>query len=73
MNGIKLTIQQKEAIQGVFYNEITFFNCVQDINGEWFLFLSENDKLELANTEWSYLLSLAESEYIAPIIENPFI
>lgn len=73
MNGIKLTLEQKNSIQGVFYNENTFFNCVQDINGDWFLFLSENDKLELVDTEWSYLLSLAETEYIAPIIENPFI
>ncbi len=72
MNGIKLTIEQKEAIQGVFYNENTFFNCVQDINGDWFLFLSESDKAELVNTEFSYLLSLQELEYVAPIIENPF-
>jgi hypothetical protein len=73
MNGIKLTIEQKEAIQGVFYNENTFFNCVQDINGDWFLFLSESDKAELINTEFSYLLSLPEFEYVPPITENHFI
>lgn len=73
MNGIKLTIEQKEAIQGVFYNENTFFNCVQDINNDWFLFLSESDKAELLNTEFSYLLNLTEFEYVPPIIENPFI
>ena len=73
MNGIKLTIEQKNAIQGVFYNENTFFNCVQDINGDWFLFLSESDKAELVNTNFGYLLSLQESEYVAPVIENPFI
>jgi hypothetical protein len=73
MVGIKLTTEQKEAIQGVFYNENTFFNCVQDINNNWFLFLSESDKAELVNTNFSYLLSLQEVEYIAPIIENPFI
>ncbi len=73
MNGIKLTIEQKNAIQGVFYNENTFFNCVQDINSDGFLFLSESDKAELLNTEFSYLLSLTELEYIPPIIENPFI
>lgn len=73
MIGIKLTIEQKEAIQGVLYNENTFFNCVQDINDDWFLFLSESDKTELLNTEFSYILSLTEFEYIRPVIENPFI
>jgi hypothetical protein len=73
MVGIKLTIQQKEAIQGVFYNQNTFFNCVQDINGDWFLFLSESDKAELVNTNFDYLLNLTEFEYVPPVIENPFI
>jgi hypothetical protein len=73
MVGIKLTIEQKKAIQGVFYNENTFFNCVQDINNDWFLFLSESDKAELVNTNFEYLLNLIEFEYVPPIIENPFI
>jgi hypothetical protein len=73
MVGYKLTIEQKNAIQGVFYNENTFFNCVQDINNDWFLFLSDSDKAELINTEFSYLLLLSEFEYVSPIIENPFI
>jgi hypothetical protein len=73
MVGIKLTIEQKNAIQGVFYNENTFFNCVQDSYGDWFVFLSESDKIELINTEFSYILSLTEFEYIRPVIENPFI
>lgn len=73
MIGIKLTIEQKEAIQGVFYNDNTFFNCVQDINGDWFLFLSSDDIIQIQNTEFDFLISLPEFEYIAPIIENPFI
>jgi len=73
MKGIKLTIEQKEAIQGIFYNENTFFNCVQDINNDWFLFLSESDKAELVNTNFEYLLNLTEFEYVPPVIENPFI
>jgi hypothetical protein len=73
MVGYKLTIEQKEAIQGIFYNENCFFNCVQDINNDWLLFLSQSDKAELVNTEFSYLLSLQELEYVAPIIDNPFI
>jgi hypothetical protein len=73
MIGIKLNIEQKNAIQGQFYNENCFFNCVQDINNDWFLFLSESDKTELNSTEFSYLLLLSEFEYVPPIIENPFI
>jgi len=73
MIGIKLTLAQKNSIQGVFYNKNTFFNCVKDINNDCFLFLSESDKAELINTEYSYLLSLPLIEYVPPIIENPFI
>lgn len=73
MVGIKLNIEQKEAIQGQFYNENCFFNCVQDINGDWFLFLSQSDKNEIESTQYAYLLSLSEFEYVPPIIENPFI
>lgn len=73
MVGIKLTLEQKEAIQGKFYNENCFFNCVQDINNDWFLFLSQSDKNEIESTDYSYLLSLSEFEYVPPVIENPFI
>ncbi len=72
MEGIKLTTEQKEQIQGVFFNENTFFNCVQDINDEWFLFLSNDDRAILNNTEWDYLLSISESEFTAKPVENPF-
>jgi hypothetical protein len=72
MEGIKLTIEQKDAIQGVFFNENTFFNCVQDINDDWFLFLSNDDRSILNNTEWDYLLSIADGEYVAKPVENPF-
>ena len=73
MIGIKLTLEQKNAIHGQFYNEICFFNCVQDINNDWFLFLSDSDKAELVNTNYAYLLLLAEFEYIAPTIDNHFL
>jgi len=73
MIGYKLTIEQKNAIQDIFYNDNCFFSCVQDINNDWFLFLSDSDKAELVNTEYSYLLLLAEFEYVPPIIENHFI
>jgi hypothetical protein len=70
MVGYKLTIEQKNAIQGVFYNENTFFNCIQDSYGDWFLFLSENDKSELLNTDYDYLLNIQESAYKKIFIEE---
>ena len=73
MNGIKLTTTQKEQLQGVYFAENIFFNCVQDINGDWFTFLSEDDKLYLRNTEFEWLNSETEVTYEPPIIENPFI
>ena len=69
MEGYILTIEQKEEIQGVFYTTYEFFNCVQDINDIWFLFLSEQDKETIVNTQWEYLLNLTEGEYVPkPII-----
>lgn len=65
MIGYKLTIEQKESIQGVFFTPSTFFNCVQDINGDWFLFLSEQDK-EVLPSEYQYLLELPTAEYVPP-------
>jgi hypothetical protein len=73
MNAIKLTIAQKEQLQGLYFAENIFFNCVQDINGNWFVFLTENDKLYLRNTEFEWLNSEIETTYIPPILENPFV
>jgi hypothetical protein len=69
MEGYILTTEQKEEIQGVFYAPYEFFNCVQDINDIWFLFLSEQDKETIINTQWNWLLNLTEGEYVPkPII-----
>ena len=71
MEGYILTIEQKEEIQGVFYTQYEFFNCVQDENDIWFLFLSDQDKETIINTQWNWLLNLTEGEYIPkPIILN---
>jgi hypothetical protein len=67
MIGYILTIEQKEQIQGQYYSPYQFFNCVQDINGEWFLFLSDEDKVEVQSTEWSWVLQLPEGEYTPPL------
>jgi hypothetical protein len=63
MIGYTLTIEQYNQIQGQFYSEFEFFNCVQDIDDVWFLFLSDEDKIQIQNTEWSWILTLPEGEY----------
>ena len=66
MIGYILTPQQKEEIQGVFFTDNIFFNCVQDINETWFLFLSQQD-IEILPQEFQYLLSLPTGEYVPPL------
>lgn len=66
MTGYILTVEQKEEIQGVFFAENIFFNCVQDINETWFLFLSEQD-IEILPQEFQYLLQLPTGEYTPPL------
>jgi hypothetical protein len=68
MIGYICTPDQYEQIQGQYYAPYQFFNCVQDIDGVWFLFLSEQDKEEVfTNMQWHWILDLPEAEYIPPI------
>ena len=66
MIGYILTIAQKELIQGQEYAPYECFNCAKDINGVWFNFMTEAQKKEILNTEWNWILTLPEGEYIAP-------
>ena len=69
MDGYKLTIQQKDSIQGVMYAPDQYFNCVTDINGEWFTFLSDADIIIVAESQWAWILECPFVEYVPPI--NP--
>jgi len=63
----RVVIEEKaKELEGTFIDSDTFFHFVQDINGEWFLILSDQDEIEVAQTEWAYLLDLPLEEYIAP-------
>jgi hypothetical protein len=64
MIGYILTTEQYDQIQGQFYTPYEFFNCVQDINDVWFLFLSDQDKSQIEGTEWEWILALPTGEYI---------
>lgn len=66
MIGYILTVEQYEQVQGQFYAPYEFFNCVQDENGVWFLFLTDEDKLQVAETEYAWILQCPEGEYVAP-------
>lgn len=69
--GYILTTEQYEQIQGQYYSPSQFFNCVQDINDVWFLFLSDQDKAEISQTDWSWVLELPTGEY-TPKPSPPF-
>ena len=66
MIGYTLTPEQYEQIQGQYYTESQFFNCVQDINAVWFLMLSQQDIVTIAPTQWVWVLTLPQAEYIPP-------
>jgi hypothetical protein len=63
MEGRIVTTEQATELQGVFFDSDTFFNFVQDINGVYFLFLSEQDEADVANTQYAYLLDLPLSPF----------
>ncbi len=67
MEGRIVTNEQAEQLQGVFIDADTFFNFVQDINGVYFLFLSEQDEIDILPTEYAYLLEIPLSPYTPPI------
>ena len=69
MIGYILTVEQKEEIQGVFFTDSIFFNCVEDINGTWFLFLSPQD-IEILPIEFQYILQLPAGEYVPPLPQD---
>jgi hypothetical protein len=71
MEGRIVTNQTAEELQGVFFDSDTFFNFVQDINDVYFLFLSESDEVDIASTEYAYLLEIPLSEYVPPITPTP--
>ena len=63
MEGRIVTNEQAEQLQGVFIDEDTFFNFVQDINNNYFLFLSAQDEQDISKTEYAYLLDIPLSPY----------
>lgn len=72
MEGRIVTNEQAEQLQGVFIDADTFFNFVQDVNDIYFLFLSEQDEADVANTQYAYLLDIPLSPFIPKPSPIPF-
>ena len=63
MKGRIVTNQTAEELQGVFFDADTFLGFVQDINDVYFLFLSESDEVDIAPTQYAYLLDIPLSPF----------
>jgi hypothetical protein len=72
MIGYTLTPEQKDLIQGQYFVTDIFFNCVIDINGVWFLFLSEQDIPLVQASQYAWVLTLPQGEYIPKPTPFPF-
>ena len=64
MEGRIVTNQQAQDLQGQFIDSDTFLNFVQDINDIYFLFLSEQDEVDISNTPYAYLLEIPLSPFV---------
>lgn len=72
MEGRIITNQQAQELQGQFIDSDTFLNFVQDINDIYFLFLSEQDEADVANTQYAYLLEIPLSPFVPKPTPIPF-
>jgi hypothetical protein len=66
MIGYILTPEQYNEVQGQYFATDIFFNCVADINGVWFLFLSEQDIPLVEASQYAWVLTLPQGEYTPP-------
>ena len=71
MEGRIVTNETAKSLQNVFFDSDTFFNFVQDINEVYFLFLSEQDEVDIAVTEYAYLLDIPLSPYVPKPTPTP--
>lgn len=71
MIGYILTEKEYEQIQGQEFAPFQCFNCVQDINGTWFNFVSEQQIPEVEASQYDWVLTLPQGEFIPPL-PTPF-
>ena len=72
MIGYILTKEQKDLIQDVEYAPYECFNCIQDINGVWFNFVTDQQIPQVEASKYAWILDLPTGEYIPkPSAEFP--
>jgi len=64
MIGYILTTEQYDQIQGQEFAPFEFFNCVKDINNIWFTFVSEQQIPQVEASQYAWVLTLPQGEYI---------
>ena len=67
MIGYILTFEQKEEIQEEEFAPFEHFNCVQDINGVWFNFITEQQIPKVQKSQYAWVLQLPTGEYVPPL------
>lgn len=72
MEGRIVTQETAKELENVFFNSDTFFDFVQDINDAWFLFLTEQDEIDLTKTQYDYLLNIPLSTFNPKPTPPPF-
>jgi len=72
MLGYILTPEQKDQIQGKEFAPFECFNCVQDINDVWFNFVTEQQIAQVEQSQYAWVLTLPQGEYIPKPSPNPF-
>lgn len=71
MEGRIVIPEVAQELEGQFIDNDTFLHFVQDINDEWFLFLSEQDEIDIAQTQYAYLLELPLSPFTPKPVTPP--
>jgi len=64
MIGYILNEQQYEEIQGKEFAPFELFNCVQDIKDVWFNFVSDQQIPQIEASQYAWVLTLPQGEYI---------
>jgi hypothetical protein len=72
MIGYILTEEQYTEIQGKEFAPFQHFNCVQDVNDVWFNFVTEQQIPLIQASQYAWVLTLPQGEYIAKPTPNPF-
>lgn len=63
MIGYKLTVEQKNQLQGAFLTSSVFFNCTESTEGLWYLSISKDDKILIEDSNYDWILSLDKEEF----------